>query len=67
MDEIGKAAGVTYEDTEPLNFDKKAAAYDEARWELNPASSEDFQERQNDLSPKTSSRTKPNSGEGIST
>lgn len=46
VDEIGKAAGVTYQDNEPLKFGEKYAARDDARWELNPASSEDYQERQ---------------------
>jgi hypothetical protein len=53
VDEIGKAVGITYQDNEPLNFGEKAAAPDEARWELNPASSEDFQQRQTDLHRKT--------------
>ena len=56
VDEIGKAAGVTYQDDEPLNFDEKIAAHDEARWELNPASSEDFEERQSELRGKMPSR-----------
>ena len=46
VDEIGKAAGVTYQDDEPLKFGEKVAARDEDRWELNPASSEDYLERQ---------------------
>lgn len=46
VDEIGEAVGVTYADDEPLKLSEKAAARDEARWELNPASSEDYQERQ---------------------
>lgn len=50
VDEIGKAAGVTYQDDEPLKFGEKISAQDDARWELNPASSEDFQQRQRDLS-----------------
>jgi hypothetical protein len=45
VDEIGKAAGVTYQDDEPLKFDEKVAERDERRWELDPASSEDYQER----------------------
>ncbi len=45
VDEIGKAAGVMYQDNEPLKFDDKIAERDEQRWELNPASSEDYQER----------------------
>jgi hypothetical protein len=45
VEEIGKAAGLTYEDGEPLRADDKVAARDANRWELNPASSEDYQER----------------------
>jgi hypothetical protein len=45
VDELGKSAGVTYEDTEPLLFDKLEGR-DRDRWELDPASSEDYQERQ---------------------
>lgn len=47
VDEIGKAVGVTYEDAEPLRLEEKIAQRDEKRWELNPASSEDYAERQN--------------------
>ncbi len=45
VEEIGKAAGVTYQDSEPLKFGDKVSARDEARWELDPASSEDSQAR----------------------
>ncbi len=45
VDDIGRAAGITYEDQEPLNFGEKMTVRDEARWELNPASSEDYKER----------------------
>jgi len=41
VDEIGKAAGVTYQDDEPLNSDKKILERDRRRWELNPASTDD--------------------------
>lgn len=37
VDEIGKAAGLTYNDDEPLNYDKMRER-DRKRWELNPAS-----------------------------
>ncbi len=40
VDALGKAAGLTYADDEPLNYDK-VAARDEDRWELNPASAVD--------------------------
>jgi hypothetical protein len=45
VEEIGKAAGVTFEDNEPIKVDKLEQR-DAARWELDPASSEDYQERQ---------------------
>lgn len=45
VDEIGRAAGVNYEDAEPLDMMEKVERRDEQRWELHPASSEDFTER----------------------
>jgi len=42
VDEIGRAMGVTFEDNEPLNFIEKLEKRDRNRWELDPASSEDF-------------------------
>jgi hypothetical protein len=45
VDEIGKAAGVDYQDAEPLQPAEKVERRDEQRWELHPASSEDFAER----------------------
>ena len=45
VEEIGKAAGLTYEDGEPLRADDKVAERDANRWELDPASSEDYQQR----------------------
>ena len=41
VDELGSAAGLTYEDDEPLNSDAKILDRDRNRWELNPASAED--------------------------
>jgi hypothetical protein len=38
VDNLGKAAGLTYNDDEPLNSDKKVLDRDRHRWELNPAS-----------------------------
>jgi hypothetical protein len=38
VDNLGKAAGLTYNDDEPLNSDKKVLDRDRNRWELNPAS-----------------------------
>jgi len=45
VDELGFASGVVYEDNEPLHTAEKLRRRDTKRWELNPASSEDYQER----------------------
>jgi hypothetical protein len=45
VDDVGKAAGVEYQDNEPLKFGDKVAERDERRWELDPASSEDYRAR----------------------
>ena len=37
VDQIGEAAGLSYQDDEPLNY-AKITARDQHRWELNPAS-----------------------------
>ena len=45
VDEIGKALGVEYDDDEELQGGDEIAARDTDRWELDPASSDDFDER----------------------
>lgn len=45
VDDLGEAVGVTYQDNEPLKFDEKLEKRDRARWELDPASSDDYQQR----------------------
>lgn len=45
VDEIGKAIGVTYLEGEPLRVGRKEQERDEHRWELDPASAEDYVER----------------------
>ena len=45
VDELGQAVGLTYEDNEPLQTDEKVAERDRHRWELDPASSEDYRNR----------------------
>ena len=45
VDEIGAAAGVSYDDVEPLDMSEKLERPDDERWELDPASSEDFEVR----------------------
>lgn len=49
VQELGEAVGVTYDDAEPLRFGDKMADRDARRWELNPASSEGYQERVREL------------------
>lgn len=48
VDDLGEAIGVTYQDNEPLKFGDKLEERDQSRWELDPASSDDYQERQSD-------------------
>jgi hypothetical protein len=45
VDDIGKALGVEYEDNEELKASDKIAKRDRKRWELDPASSEDYPDR----------------------
>ena len=42
VEDIGRALGVTYEDNEELRAADKVAERDKHRWELDPASSEDW-------------------------
>ena len=46
VDDIGRALGVEYQDNEPLKASDKVAERDRHRWELDPASSEDYKERE---------------------
>jgi hypothetical protein len=45
VDEIGEAVGLSYQDNEPLMIGDKLAKRDETRWELDPASAEDYADR----------------------
>jgi hypothetical protein len=45
LDAIGEAVGVTYADGEELKIGEKEERRDKHRWELDPASSEDFVDR----------------------
>jgi len=47
VDELGEAVGLTYEDNEPLHTTDKVEERDRRRWELDPASSEDYNDRVN--------------------
>jgi hypothetical protein len=45
VDDIGKALGVEYQDNEELRPTDKITDRDKHRWELDPASSEDYPDR----------------------
>src|SRR5262245_41633336 len=45
VDDIGKALGVEYNDDEELKSSDKVSQRDKHRWELDPASSEDYKDR----------------------
>lgn len=45
VDDIGRALGVEYQDAEELKGSDKVAARDRHRWELDPASAEDYKDR----------------------
>jgi hypothetical protein len=74
VENLGSAVGLTYEDNEPLHTTDKLKSRDRRRWELNPASAEDFQERnratsissgvksKRRLQDKTASKKRPRSG-----
>jgi hypothetical protein len=44
VDEIGQALGITYEDTEELQGGDELSERDRHRWELDPASKDDFED-----------------------
>lgn len=48
VDEIGRAMGISYADGEELKAGDKERERDRHRWELDPASSEDYVERLRD-------------------
>jgi hypothetical protein len=45
VEDLGRSVGLTYDDAEPLGGTEKLERRDRHRWELNPASSEDFRDR----------------------
>jgi hypothetical protein len=45
VDDIGRALGVQYEDNEELKGAAKLEKRDRNRWELDPASAEDYNDR----------------------
>ena len=45
VEDIGRAIGIEYQDNEELRASDKVAARDKHRWELDPASAEDYKER----------------------
>jgi hypothetical protein len=45
VDDIGRAIGVQYQDNEELKGERKITERDRHRWELDPASSDDWEDR----------------------
>jgi hypothetical protein len=45
VEDIGRAIGIEYQDNEELRSSDKVAARDKHRWELDPASAEDYKDR----------------------
>jgi len=45
VDDISRSLGVEYQDAEELRGSDKVADRDKHRWELDPASSEDYKDR----------------------
>jgi len=48
VQEMGEALGITYQDNEELKVGEKEDSRDKHRWELDPASSDDYQDRVRD-------------------
>jgi len=48
VQEMGEAIGVTYQENEELKVGEKERSRDKKRWELDPASSDDYQDRLRD-------------------
>jgi hypothetical protein len=46
VDDIGRALGVEYQDNEELKASEKITKRDKHRWELDPASAEDYNDRE---------------------
>ncbi|MGH9407941.1 MAG: DUF6335 family protein [Vicinamibacterales bacterium] len=46
VDDIGRALGIQYQDNEELKPADKVTERDKHRWELDPASSEDYKDRE---------------------
>lgn len=45
VEQLGRAVGIEYQDNEELGSEDKLNKRDDKRWELDPASSEDYDER----------------------
>jgi hypothetical protein len=52
VDDLGDAAGLTYKDSEPLDYDRKVLDRDRNRWELNPVSALNNDEPDDDEEPE---------------
>lgn len=56
VDRLGETMGVTYQEGEPLRAGRKETERDEHRWELDPASSEDYGPRAHEESTRKPKR-----------
>ena len=45
VEDMGRAVGITYNENEELKVGEKERSRDKHRWELDPASSDDYQDR----------------------
>lgn len=59
VEEIGLALGLTYEDGELLKVGEKERERDRHRWELDPASADDYYHRLHDGAPRSRYRKCP--------
>lgn len=71
VDDLGEEVGLTFRDNESVDGPGKVARRDRERWELEPASSEDYSERQSESpdtpkTPEAGSQTPPEPTRGPS-
>ncbi len=59
VDDVGRAVGLEYQDSEELRTTEKVSERDRHRWELDPASSEDYPERAQEEAPKRGRKRPP--------
>jgi hypothetical protein len=58
VEQFGQAVGLPYDENEPLHTTEKLERRDRQRWELDPASSEDYIDRVNERQPLRNKESK---------